>query len=234
MGCWKKLSTCASRPEAAGSVTVDLREQTRGRRIGERRPPVQLPRRGIDRPDLAEAAGDGPPHDHDGRGQPAEHDAELHHVVPDHRLDAAEHRVGRHQHADDDRHGVEVDLARGRRVDREAGHIHRRGHPADAPQDEDQRRQGAHAHVKAGLEIFIDRVEVEAAIKRKRHLRDPRIEREPRRDAEDQHDAIPDRRRRLHQVVHAAVERRHQRQPDRQPPHALLGTQVLIEAGLFP
>ena len=54
----------------------------------------------------------------------------------------------------------------------------------EPPQDEDHRRQRAHADVEARFEVLVDRVEVEAVIERKRHVRDPRVERKPRRDAD--------------------------------------------------
>jgi hypothetical protein len=218
-GCSKNACTCASTPPddpAIGAMIVVLPATSAMCQMG------------------GDAAGHRPGRDgHNGR-EAAEAYAELHDVVPDHRLHAAEGRVERHddaEHQDGRRHR---NRAAGRRADRQARHVDRGRHPAEAPDDEDAGGQAAHAHVEPRFEILVRREIVQPPIERQRDARDPRIQEQPRRRAKEQNQSVPDRGRGLHQVVDGAVERRHQRQADGQPRHRLAGEEEVVEVPLPP
>ena len=48
--------------------------------------------------------------------------------------------------------------------------------------------QRAHAHVEARLEVLVGGVVVEPVVERQRDVRHPRIEQQPRQDADQQHE----------------------------------------------
>ena len=92
--------------------------------------------------------------------------------------------------------------------------------------------QRADAHVESRFEKLVRRVHVQPPVERQRDARHPRIEKQPRAGADEQDESVLDRRRRLHQVVDAAVERGHQREADRQPRHRLPREEELVEVRL--
>ena len=109
---------------------------------------------------------------------------ELHDVVPDDRLDAAEHGVERHQRAKHDDHRREIDGAAGDGIDGQARDVERRCHPAEPPGDEDRGGQRAHANVEARSPGIRRRNRNRSRlIERKHDDGDPRIDEQPRQHA---------------------------------------------------
>ncbi len=218
---------------------VRAEEKQRGNRAGPERVLVREVEREVERLQSPCGAGDAqrrqqpdvirqPGDQHDDRRDETEDDEHhLLHVGPGHRLHAAEHRVDRRRHSDQQHRRRQVSAQHDRQDDGR-----RRDHDAErhaARQQEQQARERSRLRVEPALEIFVGRVDLGVVEERyERDREDDHRDRQREVELQEAHAVRVSLPRRSHHRDRAEL-RRHHRQPDRPPRQAAAAEEITLE-----